>query len=420
MIERPPKIENTPGLTWRLFPGGWEARWRARADLVKRGYTPKSASIWTGWEPNEIQKAFITDRCNALQSEMLVWGRGGIPMTATFDGTIRGLSRAYQTDPDSAYHTKRYRTKLNYSDVLRRIEQETWTADDGVRVIGEERLEDIKARTLLRWHEQWSAGGKIAMGHGLMGMLRIIFGFGATILENEECDRLCGVMHKMRFKMPKHRTERMTAEQAIAIRSMARRMGLPSIALAQALQFEVMLRQKDVIGEWVPLNEPGVSDVTYRDQKWLWGIRWSEIDDNLILRHVTSKKQKPIEFDLKLAPMVMEELALMEREATGPVIVFEKTGLPYVTFQFRREWRPIADACGIPKTVRNMDSRAGGISEATDAGAELEHVRHAATHSDIGMTQRYSRGSVEKIAGVMRRRAEYRNNKGMGGGENGA
>jgi site-specific recombinase XerD len=55
-----------------------------------------------------------------------------------------------------------------------------------------------------------------------------------------------------------------------------------------------------------------------------------------------------------------------------------------------------------------MDSRAGAISEATDAGADLEHVRHAATHSDIAMTQRYSRGSEDKIAGVQRLRAEHR------------
>jgi hypothetical protein len=58
-----------------------------------------------------------------------------------------------------------------------------------------------------------------------------------------------------------------------------------------------------------------------------------------------------------------------------------------------------------------MDTRAGAISEATDAGAELEHVRHAATHGDISMTQRYSRGGTEKIAQVQKARIEYRNKK---------
>jgi hypothetical protein len=85
--------------------------------------------------------------------------------------------------------------------------------------------------------------------------------------------------------------------------------GWPSIALAQAFQFECTLRQKDVIGELVPLSEPGVSLVVIRNQKWLRGIVWQEIDQNLILKHVTSKKQKLTEVDLKLAPMVIEELA---------------------------------------------------------------------------------------------------------------
>jgi hypothetical protein len=121
--------------------------------------------------------------------------------------------------------------------------------------------------------------------------------------------------------------------------------------------------------------------------------------------------------------MVMEELALLspvpgisytmvDREmlpGDGPVIMSEFDKLPWTGPEFRRWWRLVADACGIPKSVRNMDSRAGAISEATDAGADLEHVRHAATHSDIAMTQRYSRGSVEKVENVQRLRTKHRN-----------
>ena len=59
-----------------------------------------------------------------------------------------------------------------------------------------------------------------------------------------------------------------------------------------------------------------------------------------------------------------------------------------------------------------MDSRAGAITEATDAGADLEHIRHAATHSDISMTQRYSRGDADKTAGVLRQRVAHRNKQG--------
>jgi site-specific recombinase XerD len=190
---------------------------------------------------------------------------------------------------------------------------------------------------------------------------------------------------------------------------MAHEFAWHSIALAQALQFELMLRQKDVIGEWVPVAEPGDSGVEDAGQKWLRGLRWDEIDQNMVLRHVTSKRQKEIEIDLSSVPMVIEELALIPRRAAGPIVICEVTGLPYSTAEFRRKWRLVANAAGVPKSVRNMDSRAGAISEATDAGADLEHVRHAATHSDIAMTQKYSRNATEKIAGVHALRAAHRN-----------
>jgi hypothetical protein len=264
----------------------------------------------------------------------------------------------------------------------------------------------------LRWHEAIAHQGKITMAHALIGMLRTLAGFGATILEDDECERLSSVLHRMRFPVGKPRTERMTADQAIAIRRVAHEMGRPSIALAQALQFDLMLRQKDVIGEWVPVSEPGISAVAYGAEKWLRGLRWEEIDQALILRHTTSKRLKEIEVDLKLAPMVMEELSILGgRKASGPVIVCERTDLPWEASKFRDAWRTIATKAGVPKTIRNMDSRAGAITEATEAGAELEHIRHAATHGDIQMTQRYSRGAVEKIEEVMRLRAAHRNKK---------
>lgn len=314
---------------------------------------------------------------------------------------LRSLIASYQTDEASTYHSLRYHVRKSHEGLLRRI------ADDH----GDIALPEIKARLLLVWHKEWSAGGtKVAIGHAFMGQLRTLFSFGMTMLEDSECERLSVVMSKLRFPSPKPRTERLTADQAIAIRKYAHSICWPEIALAQALQFELMLRQKDVIGEWVPMDEPGDTDLAYHGKKWLRGLRWEEVDASMVLSHTTSKRGKPLVVDLKLAPMVMEEIALYgDHEPTGPIIICSATGLPFMGSEFRRKWRIVADGAGIPKDVRNMDSRAGGISEATDAGADLEHVRHAATHSNIAMTQKYSRGSIEKVAGVMQRRVEHRN-----------
>jgi hypothetical protein len=418
MTDRP-QIENSPGIAWRRKGDGWEAIWRARADLIARGFTPKNQHLWSGDVPTETEAAAISDTCRRLQDEMLIFGRGGLPQVGEYDGTLESLVKCYQTDPDSTYHKKRYAVRMNHNGTYREI----------VKRHGHLRGSDFNARLFLALHREWSDDGKkIAMGHSFIGHLRTFFRFGFTILEDPECERLCNILHELRFKAPAPRTERLTAEQAAAVRKVAREhFGWPSIALAQALQFDLMLRQKDVIGEWVPLTEPGLSDVTKynakwvkqegrmvrveSNEKWLCGLRWSEINENLILKHNTSKRGKDLTVDLKLAPMVIEELELgiVTRDDRGPVIICELTGLPYSTAEFRRKWRLIADKAGVPKSVRNMDSRSGAISEATDAGIDLEHIRHAATHSNISMTQRYSRGSDEKIATVQRLRLAHRN-----------
>jgi hypothetical protein len=76
----------------------------------------------------------------------------------------------------------------------------------------------------------------------------------------------------------------------------------------------------DVIGQWIPVEYPGLSDVAYGRRKWLFGIRWDEIDAELILRHRLSKSLrgknavmdpdagKLKAWDLKVLPMAVEEL----------------------------------------------------------------------------------------------------------------
>lgn len=406
MIERtpPPKFENAPGLAFKPRKGGWEARWQARTDLVTRGYEPKSVRIcFVSHDTAENLRPFIAHRCQLFQDDMLTWAHGGVIKAGGFSGTLRDLIACYQSDPVSPYQKVRYVTRLNY-DTLAKIL---------VRDHGGELVKDMRPRTILAWHEEWSKGG-IPRAHALVSMLRIVLSFGAILLEDDDCGRVRGLISGMKFKMGEPRDELITFEQANMLRAKAHELGHHSIALAQAFQFECTLRQKDVIGEWVPIKEKGTTDVvdqTY-EIKWLRGIRWSEIDQNLILVHETSKKNKEITVDLRLAPMVMEELALLgERPLTGPLIVEERTSLPWRNHFFRRKWRDVARACGIPDAVKNMDSRAGAITEGTDF-APIEDVRHAAAHSNSAMTARYSRDRVKKTARVMKLRVEGRNKTG--------
>lgn len=411
-----PIIENAPGHIVRRVGRKWEVRWQARTDLVEAGFRPKSERLWIGDEaPSDLERKFISDRCTRLQDEAKAYSRElpSTSVTKKFDGTLKSLIYCYQTDQDSRYHKKQYAVRKNHDTMYRRLK------DDH----GDEMIADINARVLIAWNNEWTDGGvKLATGDAFRGRLRELVSFGYTLLEDPECERLCGIMSMMRFENARPRTAALRAEQCIAHRNKARECGWFSIALADAMQFDLTLRQKDVVGELVPLNEPGLSDVHFEGKKWVKGARWEEVDEKFVFRHITSKRGKLIETDLHYAPMVMEELSIranvpvaeLRREmfpASGPMVVSESKGRPWQAQSFRQRWRKLGNLCGIPKHIRSMDARAGAITEATDAGASLEDVRHAATHSDIAMTQRYSRGSAEKVAKVMQLRVEHRKNK---------
>jgi len=411
-MTKPPRIPDAPGLTWRKLKHGWECRWRARTDLVQKGYIPKYARLFMPTpefpEPGPAGIIWIQERAQALQDDMHRWAGGGTLPPAKYNETWSGLIACYKTDSDSTYKKNRYNTRKTYDDLCKAIEL----------AMGSEAIETTDARRILRLYEVWANEGKHSMGHSVVTMIRILTTFGSTLLKCKHCRELKIVLHDLKFKNSRPRDEFLTREQACAIRALAPSIGRRSIALAQAFQFDLMLRQKDVIGEWVPISEPGISDVIDRNEKWLRGIRWEEIDQNLRLKHVTSKRGKPIDVDLTLAPMVMEELRFIAKvpeggtlsrdmlPTAGPVLINEQNDLPWQAHEFRRKWRDLANGCDVPKTVRNMDSRAGAITEATELGADLEHVKHAATHSDIKTTQRYARGGTKKTANVMKLRAE--------------
>lgn len=316
--------------------------------------------------------------------------------------TLADLIDSYHTDPESSFPELRYSVRENHRGIHDRI----------ARAYGNWTLQAIDTRELKQWHREWAADGKVASGHAYMAQIRTLVRHGYLLLtgpDRVECFRLKTILSDLKFPQPAPREAILTAGMVDQIRMAAHARGWHSIALAQAFQFEAMLRQRDCIGEYVPRNEPGDSDFYHNGMKWLRGIQWQEIDANLILRHVTSKRLKMLEVDLKAMPMVMDEIERMGgRHEAGPVILNEATMVPYAASEFRRKWRLLADACGIPKGIRSMDSRAGAITEATDAGADLEHVKHAATHSDIAMTQRYSRNATVKIAGVHAQRVAHR------------
>ena len=291
-----------------------------------------------------------------------------------FDGSVASLVHHYRTDPRSPYRQLQHSTRLYYDRLIKHI----------VEAHGDKKLVDLKTPEIQGIYGDWKQRGN-PMAHALATMLRGLVNFGASVLANNDCERISVVLHNQRFKVEKRRSERLTREQANAIRAKAHEMGLRSVALAQVLQFECGLTQTEVVGEWVPVDEPGTSEIiAYRNHKWLRGLRWNEIDENLKLR-----REKRVEIDLKRAPMVIEELQSLfcdrgepltraKLPVSGPIIVYEKKKLPYQAPQFRIKWREVARAAGIPDTVKNRDSRAPERADhvtPSHRGKETESVR---------------------------------------------
>jgi hypothetical protein len=281
--------------------------------------------------------------------------------------TLKQLIECYQTDPHSNFLRLQYQVRVKHGRLLARLSEEH----------GSHQLRNVRFRNLTVWYNAWVSDSKIATARSMIDRLRELFRFGATLLEDRECNPLFEAVGKLRLENSAPRTVQMTAEHANAIRKTAREhFGWYSIALAQALQFELLLSQKDVIGEWVPIDEPGESDViraerkllsrkdvvgewvpvdepgesgaiwAERKQKWLRGLRWSNIDKNLILRHTVGSSGRRIEVDLRTAPMVLEELkdftSWARPRANRPLVICDTNGMPWSTAEFRRKWRKVA------------------------------------------------------------------------------
>ena len=173
---------------------------------------------------------------------------------------------------------------------------------------------------------------------------------------------------------------------------------------SQALQFDGIFRQTDVIGKW--RKKRGAPN----DLEWVGGLGWQEISPTRILTHKTGKRGRTMVLDLNEYPLIVAELdRFSELPRIGPVIIDSQTGKPFKYDDYRARWREIARLVGIPDELWNRDSRAGGVTEGADAGADMEDLRHHAGHANVRMTRRYDRRTVVKTRRVQKARVAYRN-----------
>jgi integrase len=395
---------NAPGLkTRRNKDGTQRLYWCARSDLVKKGYQPETVRLSFDIVDAASQK-LIEAACQRLQAEMLEWSTGAERDVLRFDGTLRGLVRRYQLDPASPYQGVKWNTRRTYDEILTKID----------RGLGERSVHAIKLEDFHRWYAEAKKPKlpgqpeRITKAHNLMRMLRRLFSYG-IMAELQGCKRVHEILEQAQFKGSARRRTVLNFGYVQAFITEAIKSNRRSLTLGTALQFETGMRQKDVIGEWEPMVDGEVSGIILNDRRWVNGLTWSDLGSEFVISKVTTKTGAVVSHDLKLCPLTQDLLRQVPvDQRVGPFIIDENSGLPYAAHGYAREWRAIARKAGIPDSVWNMDARAGAITEAEDAGVDLDIIRGAVGHTQASTTARYSRGAIGKSRTVATQRLAHR------------
>jgi hypothetical protein len=85
-------------------------------------------------------------------------------------------------------------------------------------------------------------------------------------------------------------------------------------------------------------------------------------------------------------------------ERTGAIIKGEQ-GLPVRARSYNNWFRDIGDVAGIPRQVWIMDARAGGATEAHEAGATSKQIQGLLTHTNEHTQVRYIRRVSARVTG---------------------
>jgi hypothetical protein len=392
------KRPQSPGLKWRPRKGGEIPYWFADPDAVKAGYQVKSVNL----AHLADDPAHLVSRAQRLQGEMLRWMQGERGEGPRFDGTFKTLLEIYQTDSESTFRKVKPHTAESYSVYLRRL----------IIQIGARQIDRCDGRDVRKWFKVWKEGSGLGAARMALAVLKAAVSFG-VVCRTRGCAEFQAVIREMEFETLPSRTQAPTADQITAIRKAAHAARRPRAALCYAIQFETTLRQWDVIGQWVDLDDPRPSAVLAYGRKWI-GPTWATIDSNLIMAKVKPTKTEDttevtVSFDLSVCPMVCEELALIPvEERVGPLIVNPATGLPYIRQSWRNAWSEDFETAKMPVGMWNRDLRAGGITEGGRAGASKDDRRKLAGHAKEETTEIYDRDQVEAHRRVMQARKQFR------------
>jgi hypothetical protein len=346
------------------------------------------------------------------------------PTTPTrYDGTVLAASRIYQEHAHSPFQGVKANTRRTYLVSLQLLEQTV-----GARLIRNVTTVDVK-----RWYAELrkpatpESRERIDRAHDAISIFKTVLAFH-TSLRRAECKLLLEELERVRFEKGGTREEEMTSAHCGAFIRKAIELGqggiLPlararSMAIGVAAQFELALRQKDVIGEHAK-NEAdlsraqrrGATAITWSNgDVWVGTFTWENVPAwRWRMKTSKSKYRQAVDFDLSIYGLLHPLLAAVPLEERRGAIITGESGLPVRERTYRKTFRAIARAAGIPDAVWSMDSRAGAATEAEEAGVPIAAIAELLTHTreGEGTTPRYVRRRSKQIADIAEARARSR------------
>jgi hypothetical protein len=253
----------------------------------------------------------------------------------SYDGSVLSACRIYQEHPLSRFHKVKHNTRKTYIKDLKLIE----------RSVGRRLIRNVTVLDVQRWYDEWRkpevAGGpeRIDRAHDAVAMFRTVVYFNAA-LRNNDCKVLASELEHVKFEKGGAREEELTYSQCAAFIRTALEFGRKEVmppdrclhlAIGTAAQFELMLRQMDIIGEWAKLNAnrrlpSGITTLEHKGETWAGFFTWEMIAGwRWRMKTSKSKYRSAADFDLTKYDLLLPLLeAVPHANRTGAIVKGEK------------------------------------------------------------------------------------------------
>lgn len=376
----------------------------------------------------ELCRGYTAQLRTFIEAEQKKLETGDEALTRTrYDGTMLTACKIYQEHPYSAFHRVSEKTRTGYLADLKVI----------LGTVAQRRIKNLTTLDCENWYRQWREGvayvdaktgeswtgpERIARAHNAIAMVRTVLRFMAR-LKHKDCKELAEELAKVQFEREGAREAELTyqhvrdflrAAREMADKGLIERDRALYLSIAVAAQFELMLRQGDIIGKWqsrkVDAKFPGgIVQLHVDNETWSGFFTWEKVPGwRWRTRTSKSKYRAAVEFDLSIYDVLFPLLEQVPIEQRTGAIVKGEHGLPIRYRTFAKAFRAIARYAKIPDEVWNMDARAGGATEAEEAGVDIGVIQHGLTHTNKDTSERYIRRRSKKIVTIAEARKQSR------------